>query len=221
MLIPYKIDGKTFNCPTTWENINFNQYLQLKDWNKKDVIKLISIMLKADYQFIANCKTLDIDLNILPRLKFIDMPLHDKNLPPVNSIKFDNIEYKIPTNIKLCSFGQKCDAVNSVADAQEKYKDADYALANVVAIYLQPVIDKAAYDEKRIAELTEHIANECNMVQVFETGRFFLHSLQILQSRNKLRWPLSLIRNKWLLGYLNWVYSRKLTRLMRLQAVTS
>lgn len=221
MKLPFKIDGKSYQCPTKWEEVTVKQFQELKQWNQKDFVKLLSILTCVPYDILFNTQTIDIDVKLMPALKFIEVPLNDSTLPPVSHIKIDGKQYPVPKDLGKYTFGQKIVATTKINEALKQYNDAYVVLSQMVAIYMQPIIQEKPYNEDEADKMAAEVIDNCSIVEVFAVGCFFLQKLIGLQRKNSLPYPLNLIKNKWLRGFLNWTYSKKSIRLMRLQAETS
>ena len=221
MKIPIKIDGKQYFCPSTWKDVTVNQFLELKEWRNRnqgitnltafEMIKFYSIFTKVPYDILNKTRNVEIDILLAPYLAFAKDEIKENK---TETLTIGTEKYKVPVDIGKHSFGQKIAATNAVNKAIKEHNDAFAAMSDVVAIYLHPIVTKEPFDEDKALQYAKDVINECSVEEVYSIGAFFLRSLMQLERKRQKRSRLNPIKNKWLVGLLNWMSSKKSTLLM-------
>lgn len=178
-MITFKLNGKSLQIPTSWNEITFNQYLQVFEL-KDDVIQLVSIFTGQDYEYLKNATIIGLD-KLLEAISFI-------NRPPEFPDYVDKCgPYKIEANskgkfnIQYESLGQFEDARKIMSSLPKgDIKEHTLAYAKYCAIYLQKIRDKE-YSPSRANEMTEEVMTY-PAYQVITLGSFFF--LKLLSSLN-------------------------------------
>ncbi len=214
-MVKFKIDGTKYTCPQRWDEVTLRQFQELKHWDGKDFIKLLSIVTGIDYYTLFNTKNFDVDDYLLPYLEFLKKPFDEKSTASIKEIKIDDKYYPVPTDLKAYSFGQKIAACQAIEEAQ-KEGDVYDSLGMVVAIYMQPIVTGKEYSQEAAKEFCLNVVNNCSITQSYRVGNFFLNSFLKSLRAKTLPWPLNTIKNKKLLAYLNSQYTKTRTRSMRL-----
>jgi hypothetical protein len=181
-MINFKLNGQSLQIPTAWNEVTFGQYLEIFGL-KDDVIQLVAILTKQDYEYLKNATILGLD-KLLEAISFINQPPEfpgyvdtcgPYHLPPNAKGQF-NIQYE--------SLGQFEDArkvMMAIPKGDVKYHTECYA--KYCAIYLQKIRDKE-YNPTKALEMAEEIKG-FPAYQVITLGSFFF--LKLLSSLNGTR----------------------------------
>lgn len=221
-MIPFKINGKRYQLPTCWEDMTVSQFQELKRMNEADeyeYIRFLSIVTGVPFETLFHTKSLDVMDKIEPFLAFIKTPLEKTKAP--KAITINGKECPVPTDLRDYTYGQKVHAWNAIAKAIEEHKDPYADMAYIVAIYLQPLATGKNYSEAEAKKMAKEVIGELSLVPTYHIAAFFLNQYAISRNANQLPYPLNRIKNRWLLAYVNSIYSKKLTRSMRLQGEIS
>lgn len=194
-MIKFKIEGKEYSCPTSWKDVTVKQFQELKAWDKKDFIKLLSIITGVEYSIIFKTSELDVDTKLLPFLEFLKKPLDVNNLPAVSFLTIEGKQYDIPKNLDRYSFGQKIDATNAINDAIEKTGDVYNYISKVVAIYMQPIVQNRDYKTTEAVEF-KSVIDKCSIVEAYTVASFFFRTFGVFSKEKPKPWYRRLMQNK-------------------------
>ena len=176
-MIPLKAIHKNteipFSVPQSWNEITLRQFLFLKEWDKKNFIKLISILCNIDYDILFNSRDIDIDNKIIPLLQWVKDPVNVKTLSLPKEITIDGKQYPVPEDIKTKTLGQKITLQLFLADAQTNNKDTSDCISYALAIYFQPEITGKDFNDEEAKKIIPLI-EDCKMFEAYPVGTFFL-----------------------------------------------
>jgi len=184
-MINFKLNGKPFQFPSSWEDLTFSQYVSIL--KAKSDLEYLSILSGIDYEIIrkaeiGGAEEVIIAMSFLQKLPVI--PVSVNRVGP----------YPLPVNrngqfdIRLESLGQFEDMRQVMKKLPEKDIIAHTeAYAKYVAIYLQKIRDKT-YDPMKVAEMEEEIKGY-NGYEVLSAGAFFFVKLLSLSNGTQITYP--------------------------------
>jgi hypothetical protein len=176
-MIKFKINEKTINYPTQWEDLTFGQYLQIFHL-KGDTIQMVSILSGLDYEYLKTATIIGLE-SLLEASKFI-------LVTPKFETYYGQIgPYLLPANrkgqfdIRFESMGQ----FEDMRAAMTKPKDIiehTTSYGRYVAIYLQKIKD-GSYSPNKVEAMEEEVKNY-KACEVIAVGQFFFLKLYHLSS---------------------------------------
>ena len=175
-MIKFKINGSEINYPSAWEDLTFNQYLQILQL-KGDSIQLVSILSGLDYEYLKSATIIGLE-SLLEASRFIQTKVEFEDYYPTIG------PYTLPTNrkgqfdVRFESMGQFEDMRASMAKTTESGFTEAYA--RYVAIYLQKIRDKE-YDPNKVPEVEEEVKTY-RACEVIAMGQFFFLKLYLLSN---------------------------------------
>lgn len=157
--------------PVCWEEVTTQQYqTMIADWDKKDRIKLFSILSGRDYAGVVKSKDHRLESTLVNTTAFVyDQPMDFKKLPLPGFFKIKGRTVKIPKDPGSLSIGQNI----HIRQAMEGKGDLKELISLSVAIYLQPLYDEKDFDYDRALELEKEILL-MPIVKTYPVGFFFL-----------------------------------------------
>lgn len=173
-MISFKINGESKQIPTCWEDLTFNQYLDIFNL-KDDSLQLVSIVAGLDYEYLKKAVIINVD-KLYEAISFI-------NTAPQFPGSVDICgPYKIPNNskgafdIRFESLAQFEDMRQIMRKVPNDIKAHTAAYADYVAIYLQKIRD-GEYDNFKAEMMVEEIKTY-PAYQVITLGSFFFLMLR-------------------------------------------
>lgn len=179
-MITFNLNGKKINCPSTWDDLTFDQYERLTTVGD-DNIELLSILTGIPRETLAKATIKGAD-QVIASLEFISSP-PDWN-QPVKQVG----QYKLPVN-KKGIFDIQFESLAQFEDMRKMFqkvkdwKELTKIYPEMVAIYLQKIRDKEySYDAaiEMATEIRQYKARE-----VVGCGSFFTLKLLNLSSITK------------------------------------
>ena len=158
--------------PDSLNDLTVKQFIDLnKNLNQ---LELLSSMSGLNLSFIENS-----DTDLQPAITYLNK-VFSKVPPDIKKMKkgkitFEGKTIKPPKNLNFTKFGQKIMIKNLI----ESEANLESMVAEVFAIYIQPVID-GKFDSKRIPEIQKKV-NQMKIVEVFSWVVFFFLRLKILK----------------------------------------
>lgn len=221
--VKIRIGDESYYIPTEWGHLTLKQYLDLREWKERndgldgvlsssEIVKYYSILLGAPVEVLSRTRNAEIDVFINPLLGFVKTPVKEIK---TESLKINDVKYRIDFDLNKHSFEQKIAAENAINNAAKTSEDAYTALAQITAIYLQPILFEEYFDEDKALKYAAESMNDLNFVEVYSIGRFFLRRLKALRLRNQKPLVLKRIKSKRLRALINYLYLKRLIRLMR------
>jgi len=176
-MIKFKINDKTINYPSQWEDLTFSQYLQVLSFTN-DTVKMISVFSGIDYDYLKSATIINLE-SLLEASKFIlKAPKFDTYYPQVG-------KYKLPANrkgqfdIRFESMGQFEDMRAQMMKKMD-IQEHTAAYGRYVAIYLQKIRD-GQYDPAKVEEVQEEVQT-FPACEVIAAGQFFFLKLYSLST---------------------------------------
>lgn len=182
-MIQFKINGKKVPMPSKWEELTFNQYLQILNI-PDDLLKLVSILSGLNYENIKESTVLGLE-SVIQAISFLNTPpqiegytprVGPYSLPATKDGKFD-IQFE-----SLAQFEDMRGIMKVLPFKDNKYDITALtkAYARFVAIYLQKIRDSKYDPEKAKAMVSE--VEEMPALEVICAGSFFFLKLMSLSS---------------------------------------
>lgn len=173
-MIPIKIDSISAQLPTSWDEVTLGQYIEMaKHSDELSIIRLLSILSGVDYLVLMNVNSETFDDRIVDHMGFIREPINVHELPAVESLTINGKSYPLPDPAK-CTIGQKLGLESQIRIGQDMNTLHADLVATAVAIYMQPLIDAAPYNDERI-EPIRNMVLQLPLKQVYPAGSFFLN----------------------------------------------
>ncbi len=182
-MINLKINKQKFTIPTSWEEVTVKQYLALKEIGEDDdLTKVLSALTGISAQVLAKCSHESL-LNVLMYrnnkskkwFSYLDWANSDpdfKKLPIPEWVHIGKMMYKIPGDLSECSFGQHV-TIKQLIESEEKGSDITHQVPFIAAVFMQPIVHNADYDEDRAMDLAQDIL-ESSWIQILPIATFFL-----------------------------------------------
>ncbi len=202
-MIKFKLNGKSINVATDWEDLTFDQFLKCFDL-KDDLLQSVSLVVGLDYEYLKSTPIIGLE-SLLEAIKFLQKPC--KYPETTSSLG----KYKLPLDAKG-EFNPQFKRLDQFEDmrkimiASDKgVKSITEAYAKYCAIYLQELRDKEYSFSKAMAMVDEVMQMPAK--GVVPAGSFFLIKLlslstgikqtsqSITRKRKKLK-PVSKISRK-------------------------
>lgn len=175
-MIPIKIDSISAQLPSSWDEVTLGQYIEMaKHSDELSIIRLLSILSGVDYIVLMNVNSETFDDRIVDHMVFIREPINVHELPAVDSLTINGKTYPLPDPSK-CTIGQKLGLESQIRIGQDMNTLHADLVATAVAIYMQPLIDVAPYNDERIEPIRNMIL-ELPLKQVYPAGSFFFEWL--------------------------------------------
>lgn len=202
-MIKFKLNGKSINVASSWDDLTFDQFLQILD-SKDDLLQLVSICSGLDYETLKKSVIVGLD-SVIQAMQFI----RTKANYPDTTKKLG--KYKLPLdpkgefNPQYKRLDQFEDMRKAMIASDKGVKSVTEAYATYCAIYLQELRD-GNYDYQKAMAMVDEV-KQMPAKEVIPAGSFFLIKLLNLsigikktspnttQSRKKLK-PVSKISKK-------------------------
>ena len=175
-----KFKAKTTKGPidihakSSWDELTLEEFIELESIGVDELTPLntFKVITGLDIEVIGGAKGETILEKLTDICQFINKAPDFKNLDPPKKLLVGEKVVKCPLDFGETMLGQKillnAIVVNNKDDLLSK-------LPRVLAIYLQPIIDKK-FDNKRLPDIEKQVL-QSNGVQCFALGQFFfLHS---------------------------------------------
>jgi hypothetical protein len=153
-MIKFKAEGIKYNCPTSWYEITFKQWKDLK--STKDDLEILTILTGIPKNKIERLSDKSI-FNLSIAISFISTPLKIEEYDVPEGFKI-NERKKIPyvKDIKEKEYGQKIYLQHLLIENKD---DEQKIIEESVLIYSQPYIDNKKFELDRIEELKNSLDN--------------------------------------------------------------
>jgi hypothetical protein len=238
-MIPFVLSPNTphefkFNMPNSWEDVTVKQFFELKKWDGKDSLMLLSILSGVDYNKLTHTLDYTIDDNLWPLTSFLKEDI-SKVVTEQTHIEIKGKLYPIPKQINSPGNGQRFVLAqkNAMRDKMiatvNKTGDAINCAEFIVACYFYPIVNGIEFDTSdnpktkfRSEDAEEFIKElqEVRIVELYAVSTFFLQKLIGWQIERQPDLALNQVKNKKLRRLISWMFSKKLTRLTLLPRVT-
>ena len=187
-MIHFKVNDKKVSIPSRWEDVTFNQYLEIIN-GKHDLLQLVCILSGADYEQFKESTIIGLE-NVIQALSFLNTPpevegytpkVGPYSLPGTKDGKFD-IQFE-----SLAQFEDMRMVIKDLPFKEDKYDiiALTKAYSNFVAIYLQKIRDGKYDPDKAQAMIPE--VEEMPALEVICAGSFFF--LKLLSLLNGIQSP--------------------------------
>lgn len=206
-MIRIKIGDELFDVPTSWAEVSVRQFMALRQWNDRDFCSLLSILSGASREEIFACKNIDLDEQVIPRISFVEKPIKDSIIEKQRTIMINGKRYPIPTDLDLCTFGQKLALQEKMAHYYNTEKSTVSCIPIAVAIYMFPIVTGNKYSTADAEKFMDDFVMDCPIVEAWSVANFFLRKLIVSQNVIQPSFPLARIRNKKLRALMRWMYS--------------
>jgi hypothetical protein len=168
----FKFEGEklTARVPSKWAEMKVRHFLAVE--TTKNPLELLALLSDVDLKKVLNTRT-DISplINKLVELLNSEQPNY-KDTPP-RDLVLSGVIHKIPRDFTNITFGQSAMIENYIAAAEG---DERKAIAQIMAVVMQPIIDAGPFDLDR-AELLELEILELPIIDVFPNVVFFWEKL--------------------------------------------
>ena len=163
------------SAPSSWEEIPYSKMVRIEsEWDKKDIVKLFSILIDIDYDLVADSTDKQLDEVLYQICSFaFDNPEWEKLKPP-KRILWDNKMITIPTDLTQETLAQKIMIDNILRSGDLVWE----AIPKAAAVYLHPQIDPGARIDQDIMEDIAKKMLDRGAVEVYSIGNFFLQRLR-------------------------------------------
>lgn len=190
-MVTLKINKKRFKCPTSKEEITLHQYQQLmSDWDGKDLVKLLSILIGHDYKGLGDADDYELESSLWNVVHFVfNSEFYFDNSDMPKSIRVGNIDITIPTDLGNLSLEQAIHVrqrMQSVTDADES-ADLNQCMSFALAVYLQPEYDNGPFDMDRALILEDKLL-QMPIVDLHPIGFFLLNRVLRYGNKHYITW---------------------------------
>jgi hypothetical protein len=178
----YTFEGKEVSIPESWHEVTVEQAMKMLVC--EDESEMVAVFINLPTHQVRLSKDLVSYFAIKNTIsKFIQ-----EKLPVSKPTKFvfNKEVVQLPSDLGEATIGQYEDLKMLCNEyfKGEQITDLNYSLSfyvKMVAIYLQPVVDKSSYDYKRAEQLESDLYN-CSVVEVAEWGTFFIQKFTELSN---------------------------------------
>ncbi len=175
-MIPVKIQGTTYEVPGGWDEVTVRQFLKLIDARKEapsNPALVLSILTGLEYSLLINTRGRDIESNVLAYLKFLGEDVGPEKFTLPDTIEIAGKRYPVPTKLEAETWGQKITAQMIINAGAERNVPLVTIAAELVGVYLQPVVDGPTFDDKK-AEKVAEMVRDSKLAEVWPVAAFFL-----------------------------------------------
>lgn len=172
--IKYQGKKHMVNFPSGWDEITFRQLVSLRQDSTGEVGRLLEILTGIERQAWMNMH-IGITGTIAGLLEWVSQKIDWYSLPVPKTIRIGEKKYKVPFDLGLKTFGQKITLEAKVQKAMEEKRDLFEIMPDVMAIYFQPLVDDAPFNDERVEEIKD-LFYDCPAVHVFPIAAFFLRN---------------------------------------------
>ncbi len=171
-----KHDKKKYEIPTSLDELTYEQFMRVKDWDGIHHAELIERLLEIDYDIaleIADTKLKAKDLFSLYNINF-----KDKTDKAPKTIVIRGVKCKVPKNLfNESTFGQKAVLEKIIKSVKPDDWDIEIygKLTQIMAVYFYPMIVKGKFNSEKYTDVIR-IIDKCNFLNVLSIGFFLLAS---------------------------------------------
>lgn len=164
----FKFEGETITArvPSNWDEIKVKHYLALE--TTKNPLELLALLADTDLTKILNTST-DLTPVLNKAIELLNQAPPDYRTKPRRRIVIDGKAIKIPDNFNAVTFGQSSLIQQYITQADG---DERKAIAQVMAVILQPLINKGPFDLDKAADLERKILDK-PIIEVLPNVFFF------------------------------------------------
>lgn len=183
-MIKFKLNGKSIEVKTSWDELSFNQYYQIFNL-KDDLLQAVAICTGLSYDILKNAKIVMLD-QVISAMSFLNKPAEwSGSCLQVGKYELP-INHKGQFNIQFESLGQFED-MRQVMKGIKDVVTLTEAYPKFVAIYLQKIRDKE-YSHGAAMEMVEEV-KAMPAKEVITLGSFFYVRLTSLLNGTKTTSP--------------------------------
>lgn len=176
-MIPIKLLGISYQLPERWDEVTVRQFIGLMD-RSKDIAGnpalILSILSGIDYDVLMNADPRQIEGDILAHLTFLGNDVGLESFEKSETIEINGTRYVVPTDLQNETWGQKITAQMIINEAAAKKMPLISIASELVAVYLQPVINGPFFDDKKMKPIADQIRNTSKISEVWPVAAFFL-----------------------------------------------
>ena len=184
MMLKLKKSKLKINLPDGWHEVSFNLGLKIVSQKINDPLKLMSLFTKYSEEKLKQSTDLETIYLMMDTLLFLKQdPI--KNLPEfpykVLDIDLPWVSYHDSFDLGGCSVGQVEDMKAYIQNNLPKdSKDVDVLEISLalVAIYLDPYLNKSDYDYNRAIKSISSLGDKLDYKTVINMGGFFFEKLK-------------------------------------------
>ena len=158
--------------PSKWEEMTVKQYLQIETTSNN--LELLSLLSGVPLTDILNTKT-DLTPIVKKMVELLSETPPDFKKVPRRIIFIEGKRIKIPSDFSRVTFGQSALIEQYLGEAED---DERRAIARVMGVILQPLIDGGPFNMDRAASITRKV-EQMAIVDVFPNVFFFWQKLQL------------------------------------------
>jgi len=173
-VISFKVNKKKINVPSCWEDLSVKQFIDLT--KTKDEVKMIEI---------ATGQPQEIALQLIQYLPFLSTPINLNQIEAENYLMFENEIYQIP-NIRQKSWNQKILLSTIFKEIQSGNSSIHETITEILAIYLQPIIDNSKLNLDSVENLATKLQSE-SFVKIYSVAKNIINQFNDLMTyENKM-----------------------------------
>lgn len=195
-MIDFKLNGKPFKMPTSWDDVKYYQYLKTFEITKDTTIPdLISIFTDIDVETIKSAKTIIGLEKVLGAMTFANKPMQTEGYcEKVGKYKLPSNSTKKQFDIQLESLAQIED-MKAIMKTLTDIKSLAYAYPKFVSIYLQKIRD-GEYSYSKAVEMEQEVLKMPAKEVVITGGFFYLKLTSLLNGTSQTSHPTTQIPKK-------------------------
>lgn len=175
-MVPFKIDGKSFEIPQHYGALTLGQFLRLKN-ESPDFIGIISILSGIERAAIEQVEDIDLDYKIAPFLEWLKEPFDLQNTILPSFIEISGKQYDRPTGLGINTYGQKLALQNEIEEKENTAQSEIDCYPYALALYMQPIVTGKPYDEEEVQKLIPEIL-KCRLSEAWPIASFFLSNYE-------------------------------------------
>jgi hypothetical protein len=182
-MIAFKLNGKVLKVASSWDDLTFNQFLQILGLKGGDIYQAISICSGIDYETLKAAKIIVGLEQLITAIQFINTPAKFPDKTTTLG------KYKLPADPALERLDQFEDMRKAMVASDKGVTEVVEAYAKYCAIYIQPLRDGDYKFSSAMAMVDE--VKQMPAKEVIPAGSFFLIKLLSLSTGIKTTYPLT------------------------------
>ncbi len=160
-MIPFKLDGHSFDLPQNHGELTVNQFLSLRKLKDTNLISILSILSGISEDFWNNTSDTDIDNKIAPYLEWMGEKFEYDSFILPKEITIGVQKFKVPDSIAVKTFGQKIAIQTLLEDCAKKGIDEVEVIDQAIQIYFEQPLNQIGF---------------CRLDEAFPVASFFFES---------------------------------------------
>jgi hypothetical protein len=177
-----ELAGLEFEMPQCYGDLTFDQFFQLRD-AEDHPLELLPILSGIPRRTWEMCRDLFVDEKVLPHMEWLKGKFDADSYLVPDFITISGKQYPKPQGIGINTYGQKVALELAINKAVAEGKTEIDLFPYVIALYMQPIIDKAPYNQSRVDELVKETM-QCKLSEGWPIASFFLSSYSQLLKEN-------------------------------------